>query len=69
MINSYLKIEINLIFPRFYANMEKEDIKKLKEDVSSKEKEIQRLKERLSTEETKCAQLQNRHLEDNAMQR
>lgn len=49
--------------------MEKEDIKKLKEDVSSKEKEIQRLKERLSTEETKCAQLQNRHLEDNAMQR
>lgn len=44
--------------------MEKEVIKKLKEDIGSKEKEIQRLLERVSTEERKYAQLQNRHLED-----
>lgn len=49
--------------------MEKEVIRKLKEDLSSKEKEIQRLKERVSTEERKCAPLQNRHLEDNVLQR
>lgn len=49
--------------------MEKEVIKKLKEDVSSKEKEIQHLQERVSTEERKYAQLQNRHLEDNVLQR
>lgn len=41
--------------------MEKEVIKKLKEDIGSKEKEIL---ERVSTEERKYAQLQNRHLED-----
>lgn len=55
---------INLIFPSYYSNMEKEVIKKLKEDIGSKEKEIQRLLERVSTEERQYAQLQNRHLED-----
>lgn len=44
--------------------MEKEVIKKLKEDIGSKEKEIQRLLKRVSSEEKKYAQLQNRHLED-----
>lgn len=44
--------------------MEKEVIKKLKEDIGSKEKEIQRLLKRVSSEERKYAQLQNRHLED-----
>lgn len=64
MKNSYSKMWINLIFPSYYSNMEKEVIKKLKEDLGSKEKEIQRLLERVSPEERKYAQLQNRHLED-----